>query len=136
MEVDAVYVKPFDTDVILIAPGQTTNVLLETHRSYNNATFLMELPLLRSKLPSLNNTAFATSFVSKFQSLNQLQVPVYVDNRFFFTCSKGVQEIQDNGMLVKVIKCDVIGPEREGLVQPPKKLPLEVVSASDSDGED
>ncbi|KAK1322731.1 Laccase-17 [Acorus calamus] len=102
-EADAVYVKPFDTDVILIAPGQTTNVLLETHSSYSNTTFLMEvcpyatglgtfdntttsaileydhqihhpnrryyikqLPLLRPKLPSLNVTAFATSFVCKF----------------------------------------------------------------------
>ncbi|KAK1319754.1 Laccase-10 [Acorus calamus] len=97
---------------------QTTNVLLETHSSYN-ATFLMEvcpyatglgtfdntttaaileydhhpnrryhikqLPLMRPKLPSLNDSAFATSFVSKFRSLNQLQVPVHVDNRFFFT---------------------------------------------------
>ncbi|RZC09553.1 Laccase-4 [Glycine soja] len=30
VEVDAVYTKPFKTDTILIAPGQTTNVLLTT----------------------------------------------------------------------------------------------------------
>ncbi|KAK1269922.1 Laccase-17 [Acorus gramineus] len=123
VEADAVYVKPFDTDVILIAPGQTTNVLLETHSSYSNATFLMEarpyatglgtfdntttaaileydhhpnsryhikqLPLLRPELPSLNDTAYATSFVSKFRSLNKPQVPVHVDNRFFFTIGLG-----------------------------------------------
>ncbi|KAL0391250.1 UNVERIFIED_CONTAM: Laccase-4 [Sesamum calycinum] len=28
VEVDAAYVKPFDTDTLLIAPGQTTNALL------------------------------------------------------------------------------------------------------------
>ncbi|KAK1321240.1 Laccase-10 [Acorus calamus] len=92
VEADAVYVKPFDTDVVLITPGQTTNVLLETHSSHNNTTFFMEarpyatgngtfdntttaaileyhhhlkqLPLLRPKLPSLNDTAYAASFVS------------------------------------------------------------------------
>lgn len=30
VEVDAAYVKPFATDTILLAPGQTTNVLLTT----------------------------------------------------------------------------------------------------------
>ncbi|MED6180344.1 Laccase-17 [Stylosanthes scabra] len=41
VEVDAVYVKPFATNTILIAPGQTTNVLLKTKPHYPNATFLM-----------------------------------------------------------------------------------------------
>ncbi|XP_002520231.2 laccase-17 [Ricinus communis] len=41
VEVDAVYVKPFDTKTILISPGQTTNVLLKTKLHYPNATFLM-----------------------------------------------------------------------------------------------
>ncbi|KAM7270217.1 hypothetical protein ACFE04_029431 [Oxalis oulophora] len=33
VEVDATYVKPFKTETILIAPGQTTNVLLTTDQS-------------------------------------------------------------------------------------------------------
>jgi laccase len=41
VEADAVYVKPFETDILLIAPGQTTNVLLKTKPYYPNATFLM-----------------------------------------------------------------------------------------------
>ncbi|XP_010245131.1 PREDICTED: laccase-17-like [Nelumbo nucifera] len=41
VEVDAVYVKPFHTDTLLIAPGQTTNVLLETKPDYPKATFFM-----------------------------------------------------------------------------------------------
>ncbi|KAL0375224.1 UNVERIFIED_CONTAM: Laccase-2 [Sesamum radiatum] len=41
VEADAVYVKPFVTSVVLITPGQTTNVLLRTKPYYPNATFLM-----------------------------------------------------------------------------------------------
>ncbi|KAK7373723.1 hypothetical protein VNO80_07139 [Phaseolus coccineus] len=41
VDVDAIYVKPFDTDTILITPGQTTNVLLKTKSKYPNATFFM-----------------------------------------------------------------------------------------------
>ncbi|KGN58859.1 laccase-17 [Cucumis sativus] len=41
VEADAVYVKPFKTDVILITPGQTMNVLLHTKSNSPNATFLI-----------------------------------------------------------------------------------------------
>ncbi|KZV27630.1 laccase-17-like [Dorcoceras hygrometricum] len=41
VEADAVYVKPFETDVLFITPGQTTNVLLKTKPYYPNATFIM-----------------------------------------------------------------------------------------------
>ncbi|OVA17827.1 Multicopper oxidase [Macleaya cordata] len=41
VEADAVYVKPFKTDIVLITPGQTTNVLLRTKHHFPNATFLM-----------------------------------------------------------------------------------------------
>ncbi|KAL2936127.1 Laccase-17 [Bienertia sinuspersici] len=41
VEVDAVYVKPFETDTIFLAPGQTTNVLLKTKPYQPDATFLM-----------------------------------------------------------------------------------------------
>ncbi|KAH6806214.1 laccase 17 [Perilla frutescens var. frutescens] len=41
VEADAVYVKPFATSVVVITPGQTTNVLLKTKPHYPNATFLM-----------------------------------------------------------------------------------------------
>ncbi|GFP93856.1 laccase-4 [Phtheirospermum japonicum] len=33
VEVDATYVKPFQTDTILIAPGQTTNAILTAHKT-------------------------------------------------------------------------------------------------------
>ncbi|KAL8549181.1 hypothetical protein ACS0TY_008145 [Phlomoides rotata] len=41
VEADAIYVKPFETDTLLIAPGQTTNVLLKTKWSPMKTTFLM-----------------------------------------------------------------------------------------------
>lgn len=41
VDVDAIYVKPFETNTLLIAPGQTTNVLLQTKPDYPNATFFM-----------------------------------------------------------------------------------------------
>ena len=41
VDVDAVYVKPFEADTIIITPGQTTNVLLKTKTNHPNANFLM-----------------------------------------------------------------------------------------------
>ncbi|KAG8473781.1 hypothetical protein CXB51_035858 [Gossypium anomalum] len=41
VDVDAIYVKPFETETLLITPGQTTNVILKTKPSYPNATFFM-----------------------------------------------------------------------------------------------
>lgn len=41
VEADAVYVKPFQTDIVLVAPGQTTNVLLRTKPDFPNASFLI-----------------------------------------------------------------------------------------------
>ncbi|KAG6481241.1 hypothetical protein ZIOFF_057837 [Zingiber officinale] len=41
VDVDGVYVKPFDADIILNSTGQTTNLLLRTIRSHSIATFVM-----------------------------------------------------------------------------------------------
>ncbi|XP_059429878.1 laccase-2-like [Corylus avellana] len=41
VEADAIYVKPFTTNVLVITPGQTTNVLLKTKPHDPNATFFM-----------------------------------------------------------------------------------------------
>lgn len=41
VEADAVYVKPFKTNVLVITPGQTTNVLLKTKTFLPNASFFM-----------------------------------------------------------------------------------------------
>ncbi|KAM7531877.1 hypothetical protein LguiB_035287 [Lonicera macranthoides] len=41
VDVDAIYVKPFETDTLVITPGQTTNVLLTTKPHFPNSTFYM-----------------------------------------------------------------------------------------------
>ncbi|RYR62337.1 hypothetical protein Ahy_A04g019830 [Arachis hypogaea] len=59
VEVDAVYVKPFSTNTILIAPGQTTNVLLKTKSHYPNATFLMMARPYATGLGTFDNSTVA-----------------------------------------------------------------------------
>ncbi|XP_024197988.1 laccase-17 [Rosa chinensis] len=59
VETDAVYVKPFDTNTILIAPGQTTNVLLKTKPNFPNATFLMTARPYVTGLGTFDNSTVA-----------------------------------------------------------------------------
>ncbi|XP_040991038.1 laccase-17-like [Juglans microcarpa x Juglans regia] len=59
VEADAVYVKPFETDTILIAPGQTTNVLLKTKPHFPNATFFMTARPYVTGLGTFDNTTVA-----------------------------------------------------------------------------
>ncbi|XP_057864359.2 laccase-17 [Cryptomeria japonica] len=107
VEADAVYVKQFQTNVILISPGQTTNVLLTAKSQPPNATFLMSArpyvtgsgtfdnsttvgileyisnsisssPLMNPTLPALNDTSFAANFSQKFRSLASKKFPAAV----------------------------------------------------------
>lgn len=41
VDVDAVYIKPLKTNTLIIAPGQTSNVLLQTKSNFPNAKFYM-----------------------------------------------------------------------------------------------
>lgn len=59
VEVDAVYTKPFTTTAIMIAPGQTTTVLLNANQvpDDSKATFEMAArPYLSSVFPYNNST--------------------------------------------------------------------------------
>ncbi|KAG8481639.1 hypothetical protein CXB51_026485 [Gossypium anomalum] len=119
VEVDAVYTKPFITQAILIAPGQTTNVLIQANQSpgryfmvakpfmdapipvdnktatgifqYNGIpnTVLPTLP----QLPASNDTDFALSYNKKLKSLNSANfpanVPLKVDRKLFYTVGFG-----------------------------------------------
>lgn len=105
VEVDAIYIKPFKTDTILIAPGQTTNALLTANK--RSGTYLitvspfMDVPipvdnrtttatvhysnsslgttaLTTIKPPPQNATSIATSFFDSLRSLNSLQYPALV----------------------------------------------------------
>ncbi|KAG9454645.1 hypothetical protein H6P81_007549 [Aristolochia fimbriata] len=59
VEADAVYVKPFQTDTLLITPGQTTNVLLRTQPTFPNATFLMAARPYATGLGTFDNSTVA-----------------------------------------------------------------------------
>ncbi|PQQ15504.1 laccase-1 [Prunus yedoensis var. nudiflora] len=58
VEIDAVYTKPFTTTAIMVAPGQTTNVLLTANQVPDSSgTFLMAAwPYLTSVFPFDNST--------------------------------------------------------------------------------
>ncbi|CAL1401971.1 unnamed protein product [Linum trigynum] len=108
VEADAGYVKPFNTRVLLITPGQTTNVLLKTKPVSPNATFYMlarpyftgqgtfdnttiagileyeetqnltTTPVFTPVLPAINATNVVANFSSKFRALATAQFPVTV----------------------------------------------------------
>ncbi|KAJ6742268.1 LACCASE [Salix viminalis] len=59
VEVDAIYVKPFKTDTVLIAPGQTTNVLVTAQK--NPGKYLIAAsPFMDAPIAVDNMTATAT----------------------------------------------------------------------------
>lgn len=118
VEADALYVKPFKADILLIGPGQTTNVVLKTKQNQPNVRFLMAArpystaglgtfdntttagvleyegtskssPLIRPALPAINDTSYAANFSAKFRSLAKPQVPQTVEKSFFFTVGLG-----------------------------------------------
>ncbi|ESQ42479.1 hypothetical protein EUTSA_v10013285mg [Eutrema salsugineum] len=108
VEVDAVYTKPFKTDTVLIAPGQTTNVLLTANANAGSkymvaATTFMDAPILfdnvtatatlhyignttvpaskktvLASLPPQNATWVATRFTRSLRSLNSREYPARV----------------------------------------------------------
>lgn len=120
VEIDAVYTKPFSTEAILIAPGQTTNVLVRANqvpgRYFMAARPFMDAPVpvdnktataifqykgipetVLPKLPNLpapNDTEFALSYDKKLRSLNSQKypanVPLKVDRNLFYTIGLGI----------------------------------------------
>ncbi|KAL9398818.1 hypothetical protein Peur_007779 [Populus x canadensis] len=120
VEVDATYVKPFKTDTVLIAPGQTTNVLVTTNKNTGKylvaASPFMDSPIAVDNMtatatlqysgalanspttlttpPPKNATAVANQFTNSLRSLNSrkfpAQVPLNVDHNLFFTVGLGV----------------------------------------------
>ncbi|KAK2972353.1 hypothetical protein RJ640_014411 [Escallonia rubra] len=59
VEADAIYVKPFETETLLITPGQTTNVLLKTKPHFPYATFLMTARPYVTGLGTFDNSTVA-----------------------------------------------------------------------------
>lgn len=59
VETDASYVKPLVVDVVLITPGQTTNVLLRTASAAPNASFLLAIRPYATGQGTFDNTTAA-----------------------------------------------------------------------------
>ncbi|KAJ4957284.1 hypothetical protein NE237_014067 [Protea cynaroides] len=74
VEVDAVYVKPFKTDTILITRGQTTNVLLKTYKHhFPGATFFMSSRSYATGIAAFNNSTTSAILQYNLQILQLLQ---------------------------------------------------------------
>uniref|UniRef100_A0ACD6A4Q3 Uncharacterized protein n=1 Tax=Avena sativa TaxID=4498 RepID=A0ACD6A4Q3_AVESA len=105
VEVDAVYTKPYKTDILLITPGQTTNVLITTDQSAGryliSVSPFMDAPiqvdnktgtatlhyantvsttarLTLFQPPPQNATPIASKFVESLRSLNSMEYPANV----------------------------------------------------------
>ncbi|KAI7998217.1 Laccase-17 [Camellia lanceoleosa] len=60
VEADAIYTKPFKTNIVLITPGQTTNVLLKTKHQHPKTSFLISArPYATGPAPFDNTTTAA-----------------------------------------------------------------------------
>ncbi|XP_066366635.1 laccase-12-like [Miscanthus floridulus] len=59
VDVDALYVKPFTVDTLVIAPGQTSNVLLATKPTYPGASYSMEARPYTNTQGTFDNTTVA-----------------------------------------------------------------------------
>ncbi|KAL8516315.1 hypothetical protein ACS0TY_014831 [Phlomoides rotata] len=122
VEADASYVKPFDTDIILLAPGQTTNALLiadqligryqiiatpfkDSPVEIDNSTATAALiyagtqpsaaTILADPTPQ-NATQLATKFTHSLRGLNSAEypskVPLKIDNSLLFTIGLGIND--------------------------------------------
>ncbi|KAL2899245.1 Laccase-3 [Bienertia sinuspersici] len=115
VEADASYTKPFTTNVVMIGPGQTTNVLITANQpsgryymaatAYSSApgvpfantttTAILEYNTRNSarpilpRLPPWNDTNTANSFTSQFRSISKVDVPLQIDDNLFFTVNLG-----------------------------------------------
>ncbi|KAF5953660.1 hypothetical protein HYC85_006516 [Camellia sinensis] len=120
VEVDATYVKPFKIDTIVVAPGQTTNVILTADRNagkyivaaspfmdapiaVDNTTATATLhysgtlansPTTFTTTPPKNATPIANNFVNSLKALNSKKypanVPLTIDHSLFFTVGLGI----------------------------------------------
>ncbi|PHT38019.1 Laccase-22 [Capsicum baccatum] len=109
VEVDATYVKPFQTDTIVIAPGQTTNVIVTANKNSGKymvaASPFMDAPIavdnvtatatlhysgtldnnptttLTTSTPPQNATPVANSFLDSLRSLNSQKYPANVPQK-------------------------------------------------------
>ncbi|XP_059626422.1 laccase-3-like [Cornus florida] len=116
---DALYDKPFPTSVLMLGPGQTTDVLLTADQTpgryymaalayatgqnvpFDNTTTTAILEYksaprsaksskpILPRLPANNDTATVTAFTSQLRSPSKVNVPIKIDENLFFTVGLG-----------------------------------------------
>ena len=119
VEVDATYTKPFKTDTLFIAPGQTTNALLTADQDSGNFLIVispfMDAPIpvdnitgtailrytgslsasttVLTTAPPQNATQLTSTFMDSLKSLNSKDypatVPLEIDHSLLFTIGVG-----------------------------------------------
>ncbi|KAG6473824.1 laccase-4-like [Zingiber officinale] len=92
VEVDAGYVKPFDTEIVLVSPGQTTNLLLRTKPYFPGAMFLMKARPYATGQATFDNTTvagfveyqkpYSVSAFDKKLPLHKPTLPAFNDTSF------------------------------------------------------
>ncbi|KAI3757820.1 hypothetical protein L6452_05363 [Arctium lappa] len=121
---DASYVKPFTTDVLMLGPGQTTDVLIKgdqpparyyiAARAYATAqgapfdntttTAILQYEAINGTsskpimptLPAFNDTKTATAFTTSFRSRDTPIVPTEIDENLFITAGLGINQCPPN----------------------------------------
>ncbi|KAE8717407.1 Laccase-22 [Hibiscus syriacus] len=96
VEVDSTYVKPFKIDTIVIAPVQTTNVLVSAGQKSGKYLFgtLANTATTPTTPPLQNVTLIANSFTNSLCALNSKKylalVPQTINHNLFFTVGLGI----------------------------------------------
>ncbi|KAG9137152.1 hypothetical protein Leryth_011974 [Lithospermum erythrorhizon] len=114
VEIDATYTKSFTTTAIMLAPGQTINVLLEANQEPGGLFVMAARPYLTSLFPFDNSTTIGflrykkrkigkfppPYFLSKLRSLGSAsypcRVPEIVNKRVISTISLNLQDCPGN----------------------------------------
>ncbi|XP_071714837.1 laccase-4-like [Rutidosis leptorrhynchoides] len=111
VEVDAVYTKPFDTDVVLLTPGQTTNVLLTTSPKSQNFMFLMVAspyktgPARFDKSKTIGILEYSnTNKITTNKPFFEPSLPNYNDTNFATKFSKKLRSLENNKVPKQVDK--------------------------------
>ncbi|KAL2485208.1 Laccase-17 [Abeliophyllum distichum] len=112
VEADAVYVKPFKTNIVLITPGQTTNVLLKTKHRHPNATFLMAARPYATGPAAFDNSTTAgileyhppSNTTKKINKLTLLKpkLPVFNDTKLATSFSRNIRSLNSAKFPAKV----------------------------------
>ncbi|CAN1770012.1 LAC17 [Linum perenne] len=96
VETDAVYVKPFNTQILIITPGQTTNVLLRAKPTAPNSRFLIAARPYSTGPATFDNTTTAAILEYHVASSNRTQngaVPLFNDSSFAMSFSRKLRSL-------------------------------------------